>query len=1148
MVQTILLHEFPTMARSATLYDIYTGDANLASGAVRECFFNILSSEVNNNPHIPELRLIRDNLFQTSERNFETNFSPLYRLQTPSPNYFDRTHLDIHAIISWIRNRRIGPNSPRYSVNIFSRLQPWTHTVHANNENYWGEMRSWFGLIGTSASDDIGRFTYDALRSISNATSNIYIDSLFDQGQHQHLGPIIPSSWVAPTPESEINKENFRYTLSIFLFDHIVPQLAKRVVYILLKIKFLTLVSNVHENDENWGAEWTSHFQVNKSKGLSRYDKVNDTSQWVFRLPHPVYCSFDDDDIVYSSKHRVHNWHLVSERGDLSNNTSFLFDAKTQYPHHLTMSTNKKFNSNRVCIAYSIGQSYCKAVGRNEELLNIRSTFGFDEDTLFRPVQDMFHLHGGIIRVLHRSGELKLLRSFHKNAQSNFLKYLFLSPFELTNPAHTIYNRTTFMNVNDPQYSLLDLHSFHSIRGASQFFFASTGPTIFNVSDSLKLEHDHFQDPTTICFTQLFFGQHYTFCLNTTTFPFFVRLESSNVGGIDFRVVTILSNKNVRAFSPITFSNPIWYVPVLINVASPPTQYYDEFSCAGISGNTILDSFTVIDSFLYSAQLKDGRDGSHNIINEDMIINLGLPENDDSSSDSSHWTCVLSHDNWDKPSHRESLAGFLNLDNHPDAYHLPPTLPSVVTSPMYCTTLVSDPDEVDPPDLIDDPDYITNDQELTTQHVLAESFQLGHDSDSPALLDTDTDSNTFHGLLGGNEDSIEEIGYFINPSPSNSLAAITQEAVFQTNSRIKEAFHPTNNLEQYSFLGPGGNSKLLLHLDNTQYTLIRNKLLSSIKCYSRAHHGNITKPVTRSLLSDLLKSNQFSSTLLYDFFYSRERNDSERLATYTKGRCAAATMYFSNLLTQNIKISRDYIGLQNSRSRKSFTEFVNNQKELMKSKAFTTYFNGIWSSEDANSLGRTDLRQVSTNKWCPLDVFISWVQKRNDLSLNVFHLIDDFSTSQIDWCYLLCSSFSGKQISSFTWDSLSSIHTFKSLAFMNNNHMWSTLEPERSSRSGLSTGQKQLQDSIFEAFSTMIECFADKILDEFLLHRENKKTRRALRHDVIKKTHSQSTQSSYHSSDDNASNSSVEPPYLDEIYPPQWIISLMTSILIFFKD
>ena len=98
--------------------------------------------------------------------------------------------------------------------------------------------------------------------------------------------------------------------------------------------------------------------------------------------------------------------------------------------------------------------------------------------------------------------------------------------------------------------------------------------------------------------------------------------------------------------------------------------------------------------------------------------------------------------------------------------------------------------------------------------------------------------------------------------------------------------------------------------------------------------------------------------------------------------------------------------------------------------------------------------------------------------------------------------------------------------------MWSTLEPERTSRSGLSTGQKQLQDSIFEAYSTMIECFADKILDEFLLHRANKKARRAPRHDVIKKTHSQPTPSSYHSSDDNASNSSGEPPCLDDIYPP----------------
>ena len=49
---------------------------------------------------------------------------------------------------------------------------------------------------------------------------------------------------------------------------------------------------------------------------------------------------------------------------------------------------------------------------------------------------------------------------------------------------------------------------------------------------------------------------------------------------------------------------------------------------------------------MYFAQLKDGRDGSHNIINEHMILNLGLPENDDSSSESSHWTCVLSHDNW----------------------------------------------------------------------------------------------------------------------------------------------------------------------------------------------------------------------------------------------------------------------------------------------------------------------------------------------------------------------------------------------------------------------------------------------------------------------------------------------------------------------
>ena len=164
---------------------------------------------------------------------------------------------------------------------------------------------------------------------------------------------------------------------------------------------------------------------------------------------------------------------------------------------------------------------------------------------------------------------------------------------------------------------------------------------------------------------------------------------------------------------------------------------------------------------------------------------------------------------------------------------------------------------------------------------------------------------------------------FTESHPIDSLAAEVGRTVFTTNNRIKEAFKFNNEAQQFSFLGEHNRSvNLLLHMDVSQYTMVRDEEFKLMKIKASSHFGNLSKEEVHPIVKDLLRKNTFAKSLFYEVFVARSRNNEEKNASYSQGRCGATSMFFLDLLAKDIPISQDYKNLDSRKARASFGKFL----------------------------------------------------------------------------------------------------------------------------------------------------------------------------------------------------------------------------------
>ena len=278
-------------------------------------------------------------------------------------------------------------------------------------------------------------------------------------------------------------------------------------------------------------------------------------------------------------------------------------------------------------------------------------------------------------------------------------------------------------------------------------------------------------------------------------------------------------------------------------------------------------------------------------------------------------------------------------------------------------------------------------------------------------------------------------------------------------SRIKEGFLP-GQLQSFSFLGFSEDSKILLHLDSTQFHALQRNVFASVK-------PKITIQLPASLVlfkeavKDYLCNGTNSKDLWYEVFFRFPKDPDAYNATLSNGRCGALSMHFSNLLAQGISIVVEkHNKLSKQTCRRGLIKYLEEQKKSVNDPFFSNYVDNIWTKEERDTSGRIkNLSMVNENNQCSLDTLLTWAQSNSSRSLNIFHTICsekdvDQNPDLANWFFLLHSSF-GNDIAKFNYDTISKLHMFKSTLFSNAVHMWTSLKPETCSHNKpISTGQQ----------------------------------------------------------------------------------------------